>query len=300
MTRAPVFLALTTVQILFGVHYVAARYVMTEIPPMAWATLRSASAAALLMAYVLATRADLLPRRWRDLASIALFSIFGVMINQVCFVEGLSRTSTSHSALIVACIPVATHLIAMLLGRERATARKLSGITLSITGVLTLVGYSGTMLPSAFVTGDLLNLTNALSYSFFLVISKPILSRHSSLAVTAELFVFGAAGIAILGGGQVAQLDFGAISPGVWGVAALIVLFPTAGAYILNAWALKRVEASTVALFIYLQPLIASVLAAALLGETLGAESAAAGVLIFAGLGLAATGGPDAAEPELP
>jgi drug/metabolite transporter (DMT)-like permease len=137
------------------------------------------------------------------------------------------------------------------------------------------------------VTGDILNLTNAFSFSFFLVISKPILSRHSSLAVTAQMLVFGAAGIAALGGRQLVALDFGSVSAGVWTAAFLIILFPTVGAYILNAWALKRVESSTVALFIYLQPLIASILAASLLGEPIGAESLVSAVLIFAGLAVA-------------
>jgi drug/metabolite transporter (DMT)-like permease len=252
------------------------------------------------MGFMLLVKRHRLPRAPRDLAALALFSIFGVVINQVCFVEGLARTTTSHSAIINTSIPVATLLFAILMGRERATGRKLAGIALSLGGVLYLIGHSGVSLGGTIVAGDLLTMANATSFSFFLVISKPILSRHSSLAVTAELFVFGAAGIAMLGGRQVAALDFGAISPGVWGVAALIVLFPTAGAYILNAWALKRVEASTVALFIYLQPLIASVLAASLLGEPLGRESAAAALLIFAGLALATARGPAAAEPELP
>lgn len=288
-TRAPIFLALIAVQIFFGLHYIAAKYVMTEIPPLAWATLRSSGAAALLMGYVLLTRRGLLPRKPRDVASIAFYSLFGVIINQICFVEGLVRTATAHSALIITSIPVATLLLAILMRRERATPLRLAGIGLSMSGVLYLIGASGLMLPSSFVTGDVLNLANAFSFSFFLVISKPILSRHSSLAVTAQMLVFGAAGIAAVGGSQLASLDLRSVSAGVWATAVLIVLFPTVGAYILNAWALKRVESSTVALFIYLQPLIASVLAAWLLGEPIGAESLVAGAMIFAGLSLAVT-----------
>lgn len=288
-TRAPIFLALVSVQIFFGVHYIAAKYVMTEIPPLAWATLRSSGAAVLLMGYVLLTRRELLPRKPWDVASIALFSVFGVMINQICFVEGLVRTATAHSALIITSIPVATLLLAILMRRESATPRRLAGIGCSMAGVLYLIGASGFMLPSSFVTGDVLNLVNAFSFSFFLVISKPLLSRHSSLAVTAQMLVFGAVGIAAVGGNQLLSLDLRSVSAGVWGAALLIVLFPTVGAYILNAWALKRVDSSTVALFIYLQPLIASILAALLLSEPIGLESLVAGALIFTGLGIAVT-----------
>jgi len=286
-SRAAVVAALVAVQVFFGLHYNAARYIMTYMPPRAWATLRIVSAAALLMAFVVATRRRKLPREPKDLAAIALFSIFGVVINQVFFVEGLSRTATSHSAVINTSIPVATLLIAILMGRERVTPLKLSGIALSLCGVLYLIGHSGLNLGSGVMLGDLLTLVNGLSYSFFLVISKPILSRHSSLAVTAELLAFGAVGITLLGLPQVAALDLAAVPATVWWVAAFVVVFSTVGAYILNAWALKRVESSLVALFIYLQPLIASTIAVVFQGEPLGMETLVAAALIFGGVGLA-------------
>jgi len=286
--------ALVAVQVFFGLHYVAAKFIMTAIPPRAWATIRIVSAAAILMAFALATRRRRLPRAGRDLAAIAFFSIFGVVINQVCFVEGLSRTKTAHSSIINTSIPVATLLIAILMKRERVTGRKLAGIGLSLAGVFYLIGHSGALLPEAFLAGDLLTLANALSYSFFLVISKPILSRHSSLAVTAELLAFGAVGIALLGAPQLADLDWAAVPATVWGAAAFVVLFATVAAYLLNAWALKRVESSLVALFIYLQPLIASGLAVTLFDEPLGSETLLSAGLIFGGVAIALTGRPGA------
>jgi drug/metabolite transporter (DMT)-like permease len=69
-----------------------------------------------------------------------------------------------------------------------------------------------------------------------------------------------------------------------------LILFGTIGAYALNYYALKRVHSTLVALFIYLQPLIATVLAAALLGTRPGWAFYAAAALVFAGVGLAATG----------
>ncbi len=284
--RAAVFAALVAVQVFFGFHYILAKYVMTAIPPRAWATLRAGSAAVLLMAWVLAARRPI-PRSGRDLAAIALFSVFGVMINQVCFVEGLSRTDTTHSSIINSAIPVATLMFAILAGRERGTRGKILGIAVSLGGVFYLIGHSGALLPRRFVTGDLLNVTNAISYSIFLVISKPILARHSSLSVTALLLVFGSAGIALVGTPQILETDFAAVPPPVWAAAAAIVIFATIGTYFLSNWALKQVDSSLVALFIYLQPIIASFLAVVLLGEPLGAEVFVSAALIFAGLAIA-------------
>lgn len=289
-SRRTVVAALVTVQVFFGLHYTAAKYILTVLPPRAWAILRIVPAAILLMAFMAATRREKLPWDRRDLAALAFFSIFGVVINQVCFVEGLSRTATSHSSIINTSIPVATLLIAILMGRERVTGRKLAGIALSLTGVLYLIGHSGTSLGGEIAFGDLLTLINAMSYSFFLVISKPILSRHSSLGVTTWLLAFGAVGISAIGAPQLAAVDFGSVPAGVWWAAAFVVLFPTLGAYMLNTWALKRVDSSIVALFIYLQPLIASVLGVVWLGERIGASTIFSAALIFSGVGIALTG----------
>src|SRR5262249_22983582 len=136
------------------------------------------------------------------------------------------------------------------------------------------------------MVGDLLSVVNGLWYLFFLVISKPILSRHSSLAVTAELLAFGAVGITLLGAPQLAQVDLRSVPAPIWWTAAFVVVFCTVAAYILNTWALKRVESSLVALFIYLQPLIASTVAVAFQGERLGAETLVAAALIFGGVGI--------------
>ncbi|HEY3176619.1 MAG TPA: DMT family transporter [Candidatus Polarisedimenticolia bacterium] len=286
-SRPAVVAALITVQILFGLHYTAAKYIVGYIPPRAWAMIRIVPAAALLMLFVVATRRERLPRDPRDLAAIAFFSIFGVVINQICFVEGLARTATSHSAIINTSIPVATLLIAILMGRERATGSKIAGISLSLAGVLYLIAQGGARLGGEIAFGDLLNLTNAISYSFFLVISKPILSRHSSLAVTACLLSFGAVGISAVGASQLSEVNLAAVPASVWWTGLLVVLFPTVAAYLLNTWALKRVESSIVALFIYLQPLIAAAMGVLVLGESLGPETFISSAFIFTGVALA-------------
>lgn len=285
-SRAAVVAALVAVQIFFGFHYVAAKYIMTAIPPLPWATMRAVSAAVLILGCVLLSGHRF---RWSlgDVAKIALCSVFGVVINQICFVEGLQRTDTSHSSIINSTIPVATLWIAILARRERVTSRKMAGIGLSLAGVVYLIAHSGTVLPRRFVEGDVLTVINALSYSIFLVISKPVLARHGSLSNTALLLMSGAVGIALIGGPQLARIDVTAVPVGIWGAAVLVVVFPTVGAYLLSFWALKRVESSTVALFIYMQPIIASLLALVLLGEPVGPEILLSGALIFAGLAVA-------------
>src|SRR6185503_1606907 len=197
--RAAVAVSLVLVQVFFGVHYLAAKILLRDIPPRAWAVLRVTAGAAVLLAAVFALRRRL-PREPRDLGLLALFSIFGVVVNQVCFVEGLYRTTPTHSAILNTTIPVGTLLFALLLGRETLDGGKILSILLALGGVLLVVHPERATFGSATLAGDLLTLVNALSYGFFLVISKRALARMDPLAATAVLMSFGALGILAIGG----------------------------------------------------------------------------------------------------
>jgi drug/metabolite transporter (DMT)-like permease len=79
-------------------------------------------------------------------------------------------------------------------------------------------------------------------------------------------------------------MNLAGVSASVWIEVVYIALLPTAGAYFLNAWALARVPPSTVAVYIYLQPLFAFTLAPLVLGEALGARAIVSSILIFVGV----------------
>lgn len=279
--RATVVSALLTVQVLFGVHYLAAKDVLDFVEPRVWAVLRVAGAAVLLWTVVVALRRPL-PCRPRDVAQLALFSVFGIVVNQVCFVEGLARTTPIHASLIMTSIPVTTLLVAVVLRREALTRRKLAALLVALAGVMLVMRPDRADLLGGTLVGDALTLINATSFSVFLVISKRLLARIDTLAATAVLFGFGTVGILAVGAPRLVDFDPSAVPPEIWWIGAFIVLGPTAGTYLLNYWALARVDSSMVALFIYLQPLIAGLLSVTLRGERPEATTLAGGVLICA------------------
>jgi len=274
--------ALLLVQIFFGAHYLAAKLVLLEVPPRGWASIRVAGAALLLLvaARVMGRR---FPRAAGDWARLALLSLLGVVINQLCFVEGLARTTPTHSALINTTIPIDTLLFAVLLGRERLQLRKVGAVLVAFSGVLLVIRpWSGGGSPT--IVGDLLTMVNAASYSLFLVLSKRVLSRCDPIAATALLLGFGALAMAAIGLPQLSAISPGALSPRVWWLGLFIILLPTAGAYLLQTWALIRVESSMVAFFIFLQPVIAATLSVVWLGERLDRFLVLGALLIFAGV----------------
>ncbi len=284
--RATVVTALLAVQVFFGVHYVAAKILLDEFEPRAWALIRAACAAVVLIvgAWLLRRR---FPTKLRDWLGLAGCSLFGVAANQLLFIEGLSRTTPTHSAIINTTIPVLTLAFAVLLGRERISGRKVAALAVALTGVLLVLWPREFGLGSETLVGDLLTLANSASFSFFLVISKRLLERLDPIAATGSIFCFGSIVMAFFCTPAVLAQDYAGISKLAWLNAAFIVLIPTAGAYFLNYWALGRVDSSVVALFIYCQPVLAAGLSALTLGERPGVNVFAGAALIFAGVYLA-------------
>lgn len=285
MRISPVYLALISVQLLFAVHYVAAKWVLQTIPAPAWVALR-VGAAALVLVLATVPHWKQWPRdrrTWLDLATLALF---GVVLNQVLFIEGLSRTWPSHSALINTSIPVSTLLLAVALGREDLGWRKLAALALSLSGVLWLLGTTGFDLSSQTLAGDLMCLVNATSFALFLVLSRGLMRRLSPAVVTPITFLLGSVPVGIYGAPSLANLDWAAVPSAVWWTGAAIVIGPTVGTYALNNWALARTESSQVALFIYLQFLLATPLSALFLDDPVSWRLLPAALLVFAGVAL--------------
>src|SRR5206468_282650 len=106
--------ALVGVQVLFGLHYLAAKIIVETIPPRPWSLIRAGSAGLILLGFVV-VRGIPLPGSRDRLLPLFVLSLFGVALNQWLFVEGLHRTSPGHSSLINTSIPVVVLLIAVFL-----------------------------------------------------------------------------------------------------------------------------------------------------------------------------------------
>lgn len=280
-----VTLALLTVQLLFAVHYVAAKHLLAYVSPPAWAALRVTGAAVVMLALTWRSWPSW-PRDLRTWGQLGVLSVFGVILNQILFVEGLSRTVPSHSALINTSIPVVTLVVAVLLRQESFDRKKIVAIVMSLAGVLILLRIDDFDPSAGTVQGDLMTLANASSFSVFLVLSRPVAQRLGARIVTPLTFALGAVVLGAYGLPAVLAIEWATIPPSVLALAVLIVLGPTVGTYGLNVWALRRVESSNVALFVYLQFVLAAPLSAWLLDEPLSWRLLPAALLVFGGVAL--------------
>jgi drug/metabolite transporter (DMT)-like permease len=275
-------LALIAVQLMFGTWPIVGKIALDVLPSTGLVAFRVVGAALAFLALqrMIGRRQTI---KKADYARLALYALLGVVLNQFLFVKGLSLTTVINATLLGTTIPVFTLLVSLTLGYDRLTFRKALGIALAAAGVIYLL-YPERSFTSDSAFGNLLIVLNSISYGAYLAISKDVLKRYGALTVIMWIFIFGSLMTLPVGGYALTGASLHDAGAGVWLAVAYIILVPTVGAYYLNAWALARVEPSTVAVYIYLQPLIAFALAPLILNERWNPRTWLASVLIFAGV----------------
>jgi drug/metabolite transporter (DMT)-like permease len=277
-----VHLALAGAQVGFALFPILGKLALAGIPPFLFAAFRVSAAALLLDGIRRLGGAE--PIRPADRPRMFLYALLGVSFNQVLFILGLFYTTAINTTILTATIPVLTLAAAVALRHERLTARGAAGVALAGAGALALLGAQRFEWSSDTFRGDLLLIANSTSYSLYLVLSRPILAHYRVVTFTAAVFRYGAILIALLAVPSLLRFDAAAVSPLSWACLGGVVVLCTVVPYLLNSWALARTHASRVAFYVFLQPLVATVLAIAVLGEALTPKTAAAGLLILAGL----------------
>jgi drug/metabolite transporter (DMT)-like permease len=218
---------------------------------------------------------------------LAICAVLGVIVNQTFFLNGLARTTATNASVIGTTIPVFTALFAVIAGVERFRWSRAAGIILGMCGILLLVRIDRFSFSDTHVVGNLMILLNAASYALFLVVVRPLAARLPAMMLVALLF-----SLAIVIALPIGIGDWIELAPRLgWAELAYLVYFiaiPTVGAYALTQRAMQHAEASLVATYIYLQPIIATIGAILLLGERPGWRTFVAAALVGAGLFLSA------------
>jgi drug/metabolite transporter (DMT)-like permease len=291
-------MALIAVQILFGSWPIVGKIALQELSTASLVAFRVAGAAiAFLILQSMVGRVKITRRS--DYARLALYSLLGVVLNQLLFVKGLALTTVINATLLGTTIPIFALLVSIALGYDRVSFKKILGITLAAGGVIYLIDPVRADFSGQTTLGNLLIIANSISYGAYIAISKDLLKRYGALTVITWIFIFGSLATIPFGlyytEAATPQLSISVITfgyfgiyyiaaSGIWLAVLYIILMPTVGAYYLNAWALARVAPSTVAAYIYLQPLIAFMLAPLILGESWNSRAWVAMLLIFAGV----------------
>jgi drug/metabolite transporter (DMT)-like permease len=221
----------------------------------------------------------------KDFPRIAAAAFFGVALNMLTFFKGLSYTSPIMGAVLMCTTPMIVLVFSALLLRERLSSKKIFGLILGLIGtaVLILYGKSIHNAPKASL-GNLLVFVNAISYGFYLIIVKKLMNKYNAFTFVKWIYTFGLLMVLPFGWDEFQAIDWPQIPLGIYYKIGFIVVFSTFLTYLLNLISMRELKPTTVAVFIYLQPLFASVFAIGLGKDEISAVKLIAAVLIFTGV----------------
>jgi drug/metabolite transporter (DMT)-like permease len=269
----------------WGVSFVATKAAVGEISPLTLIFARAALGAALLLA-ILALRSEpLLPPRetWR---ALFVMGSVGVAFHQLLQAYALTLTSAVNTGWLIGVTPIWSALLAAVKLRERIAGGKLAGLLLGFAGA-TLVVTRGELaafgaLPST--RGDLLILISTLNWAFYTVLGHPTLKALGPTRATAGAMAVGAMLLAPFFVANASWRELGRLSPQGLGAVLFLGLACSGLGYLFWYGALEKLEASRVAAFLYLEPLVTLAAAVLVLGEPVSGVTIAGGLLLIGGV----------------
>ena len=280
------FVAAALAVIIWGTNYSIAKRALVEIDPFAVAFARAAAGVVFFGALLAVRR-----RRGSVVANLAAglrralpLGLTGIFANQLFFMTGLHRTSAAHSAILIGLLPVFVLLLSSALHQERILAPRLAGILIAFAGVTLIALEHGVAFEAPSLAGDLLTMCGVLAFAGYTVWGKPVLKEYGPYDATALAFLTGGALILIVTLPAALRQDWAAVTPGAAACLGFVVIFSTIVAYILYYEAVSRLEPSKVAAFMYLQPIVAAIVAYVFLGERFSAAFLAGGILVLGGV----------------
>lgn len=283
-TTLQLYLLVTVVYLFWGGNFVFSKIALAEIPSLLAAGLRTGIAAVLLYIVYRKSRTEVhVPLQWREMPRLFFMGSMGIAVNQACFLGGISLTSAGHAAMIIGLTPFMVLGLAWHRGQEVFTGKRALGLCVALAGIGLLQKPSASS-ATASIWGDLLIVGAGASFAIYTVYGKELTREHGGMGTVAYSYIAGALTLLPVTVWYGSEFDFGAVTGKAWMSFAYMTLVSSVACYIGWVYALKRLTASRVSAFSYLQPLVATALAVPLLGEPITASLVSGGSMIMAGV----------------
>ncbi len=283
--RFKVHLALLSVSFLYGANYNIAKLITPEpIPPFALVIFRVLLATLLFWIVGIFIKDTPIPRK--ALGPLLIASVFGTAGTQMMFLKGLSLTSPVNASVIMTLTPVMVLVISAVFLKEHLNRFKILGILLGISGAFFLVGGQNFKFTGINTLGDIIIFFNTMIFAIYLVLIKKFMMKYHPITVIKWVFLLGCPMVIPFGMKDFMALNWQFFTLPIWLATAYVVIGATFMVYLLNTIALSKANASLVGFYIYLQPVVATLIAIAFLGESLSLDKVAFSLMIFMGVGL--------------
>ncbi len=295
----PADAALFLTVVIWSLNFVSVKIGIASLDPLAFSVIRFGIGTVTTLLVVRLVEGPLRFAR-ADLPLLVVAALFGITLNQLCFVFGLSISTASNLALLVGTIPIWTAVVAVVLRYEVLDARVWLGVAGGMVGVVLIVlGAPAVGGGEIRLLGALLALGTAATWGVYSVLIRPLMRRYSAMQVSAFMMTAGTAALVPLALPALLGEDYGAVPMDAWLWLLYSALASVTLTNILYFNAIHRVGPARAAMFTYLEPFLGVLFAVVLLREQVAAVQIAGGIVVVAAILFARSRPAPVAEPGI-
>ncbi len=285
--RTLALIALSITALIYGITFTIAKEVMPKhILPYGFIVVRIGGAAVFFWITSLFIKQQKIERE--DYKRIAVAAFFGVCLNMLTFFKGLSYTTPISASAIMVTAPILVLIFSSILIKEKIVPIKILGVIIGLIGAVILIiyGNKSSKHGSNVILGNFLVFINAASYGLYLVLVKKLINKYNPIIFVRWLYLFGFIMVLPFGFTELMNIDFNTMDTSVYLKIGYVVFFSTCITYLFNLFALTTLKPTTVSVFIYLQPVLATMFALFRGSDSLNVVKVIATLLIFLGVAL--------------
>lgn len=273
--------------ILFAVNMPVSKYLLPgHLTPEALTIMRMSFACVMFWITSLFTKQEKVSVK--DIFLLFVCALCGIALNQGLFIQGLNITSPVDASIIATGVPIFVMILAAFILKEPITRKKAFGVLMGVAGAVMLIlqsAESGGRTSS--LGGNLMIVISGFSYSIYLVINKPLTQKYSAVTIMKWMFLFASLMLIPFTFNHVSQspaFNHTGIDYKEVGAISYVLFFATFLPYLLIPMSLKRIRPTTVSMYNYAQPIVASFIAVLAGQDTFSWQKVFSAVLVFVGV----------------
>ena len=220
-----------------------------------------------------------------DFPRIIWAAFFGVALNMLSFFKGLTLTTPISASVIMVSTPMIVLVLSAIIIKERIRKRMVFGIVLGLIGTTFLILYGKSVGNATNASlGNFLVFVNASSYGLYLVLIKKLMDKYNAFTFVKWVYLIGFFMVLPFGWDEFEAVNWTLLPIDIYWKIGFVVVFSTFLTYLLNLLSMKELKPTTIAVFVYLQPVFATIFAISLGKDELTLVKIISAIFIFTGV----------------
>lgn len=283
--RTLALIAVSIATLIYGVTFTIAKDIMPNyVKPFGLILLRVSGATLVFWFAGMFVKANKIEKK--DYKNLAIASFFGVGLNMLCYFQGLNLTTPISASVMMLTTPIIVLIFSSILYKEKILPRKILGIFIGLIGTIILIIYGNKDDGNASnkILGNFLVFVNAASYGIYLILAKNLIHKYHPIVFIKWFYLFGLVYVLPFGFLDLTEVNWTTMPTSILLKVGFIILFTTCITYLFNLFGLKKLKPTTVSVFIYLQPVVATIYALIAGSDSLNLIKIFATIIIFLGV----------------